>query len=217
MKVLVIEIEKDVLKKYLQKFELTDQITFLDGLEIPDEDAKYETAHDNVDEPYYIEEYIVDLDKFISICNNINYIKERLDWHEFCGFWDLILNIKKQRDIGYPISDIEYVYKIGLRHNLQIEYHHVSELDGFTEDTDFYVITGQSDLGKMMLYQENDCTDFVFSIEYERIKKFSKKKVTDGTHWHPYTYIMAIEDMIAFITNDNEYFYKRGFSFINKI
>lgn len=217
MKVLVIEIEKDALIKCLEKFELTDQITFLDGLAVPDEDAKYKTAYKNIDKPYYIEENFIDLDKLVSIYDSISYMKMRLDIHEFSDFHELIFNMKKQRDIGYPISDIEYVYKIGLRHDLQIEYHHVSELDGFTEDTDFYVITGQSDLGKMMLYQENDCTDFVFSIEYERIKKFSKKKVTDGTHWHPYTYIMAIEDMIAFITNDNEYFYKRGFSFINKI
>ncbi|MDE6200948.1 MAG: hypothetical protein K2M47_03615 [Clostridiales bacterium] len=217
MKVLVIEIEKDALIKCLQKFELTNQITFLDELAVPNDDAKYKTAYKNIDNPYYIEENFIDLDKLISIYESISYIKMRLDIHEFSGFYELIFNIKKQREIGYPISDIEYVYKIGLQHSLPIEYHHVSELDGFIEGTDFYVITGQSNLGKMMLYQENDCTDFVFSIEYKRIKMFSKKKIADGTHWHPYTYIGAIEDMIAFITNDSEYFYKRGFSFINKI
>ncbi|MDE7107349.1 MAG: hypothetical protein K2O39_03415 [Clostridiales bacterium] len=210
MKVLVIEIEKDTFKKCLQKYDLTDQITFLDGLGIPDEDAKYETAYNNVDEPYYIEENITDLDKFVSIYDSISYLKMKLDLDTFSCFGKLIFNIKKQRDIGYPISDIEYVYKKGLRQNLPIEYHHASEL-GFMEEADYYAITGQSDLGKMMLYQENDCTDFVFSVEYEKIKKLAKKQIKDGTHWHPRTYIDAINDMIAFMTNNKEYFKKNGF------
>lgn len=165
MKVIVVEVEKDVLKKCLQVYRLNDQITILDGLKVPDEDPKYGKSFDY--EPYYIEENISDLDKAINFCCAVNYIKQRLECGDMGGFCELLINIKKQRDFGYYIDDMEYIYKMGQRLNLPIEYHLASELHGCPRADDFYVITGQSNLGKMELNNQHRCD---FTIVFGRDK-----------------------------------------------
>ena len=110
---------------------------------------------------------------------------------------------------------MEYIYKIGLRQNLPIEYHHASELDGYVEGIDdFYVLTGQSDLGKMELYIENG-NDFVFVFSRKKNKDFSEMQWEEFTHWHPFTLSEALNDMIAFMTNDEEYFIHDGYSLLD--
>lgn len=219
MKVLVTEIGKDTLTEYIELFGLYGQITFLNELEIPNKDEKYDCVWEIIDQPYYIEEKIEDLDNLLSFCDDVDYcreplwkaIKKKIVWDKFFRFYELILNIKKQRDFGTPLSDIEYVYKKGLQHDLSIELRSSRDL-GFDPNVDYLVITGQSNFGKMMLYQENGCTEFVFSIEYNKNNLLPKRKLKyNGTHWHPRKCFEAIKDMIAFMTNDNDYLLRFGF------
>ncbi len=211
MKVLVTEINQKVLAEFIPMFGLASQITFLEKAEIPDDCKK----HNSIAQPYYIEECINDLEKVLSICDDVDYsrtpIRKKVDWNEFCGFWELILNIQKQREIGYPTTNIEYIYKKGIQRNLSIELKHASVDLGFEPQADYYVIIGESPIGKMQLYQDcDDFSEYVFVLEYEKVSRFSKKKVADITHWHPRGYQRAMEDMIAFMHNDKEYFKRLG-------
>ncbi|MDE6028978.1 MAG: hypothetical protein K2F90_01495 [Clostridiales bacterium] len=209
MKVLVVEIDKDTLKNCLQVFNIADPITFLDGLKVPDEDEKYETSFDY--DPYYIEESIADLDKVIALCDDVYYVRQRMQYGDIGGFFELLVNIKKQRDFGCYLDDMEYIYKTGLRLDLPIEYNLASELFDHPKSDDFYVITGQSDLGKIELYNQYGF-DFTLIFSRNKTKKFTEMDITEVSHWHPNSCIDAINDMVAILTNDEEYFRKNGIS-----
>ncbi|MDE5593565.1 MAG: hypothetical protein K2I75_06505 [Clostridiales bacterium] len=211
MKVIVVEIEKDVLKKCLQIFNITDQITFLDE-EPPAEDAKYGTSYDY--EPYYIEENIADLDELLILYNDVNYVQKRIETGEIGGFLELLLNIKKQRDIGHYIDDLDYIYKMGLRLNLPITYRLASELYDCPKDDDFYVITGRSDLGKMELHNRY-AGDLTIVFGCSKTKEFTEMEFEEIKRWHPTTCIDALNDMIAIMSNDKDYFKNKGFSIFN--
>ena len=207
MKKLVTEINKEALIKLLPLFGIDSQITIIE-----DEPKLYDNlGSDLIEEPFYIEENIIDLDKVLSMCDDVDYartpIRKVIDWNEFCDFWKLILNIQKQREFGYPMTNIEYIYHKGLQLNLPIKLQCASVELGFYPDVDYDVITGESEIGEMILYQEDDdFWQYVFSMQYTQVKKLSKKKVKKATHWHPRDYRMAIEDMVAFMNNDREYF-----------
>lgn len=207
MKKLVTEINKNALMKLLPLFGIDSQITVIeDDLKLYDN-----LGSDCIEEPFYIEENIIDLEKVLSICDDVDYartpIRKIIDWNEFCDFWKLILNIQKQREFGYSMTNIEYIYNKGLQLNLPIQFQRASVDLGFYPDIDYYVITGKSEIGEMILYQEDDdFWEYVFVLQYTRVKKFSKKEVKETTHWHPHSYQMAIKDMVAFMNNDKEYF-----------
>ncbi|MBD5132649.1 MAG: hypothetical protein HDT28_08715 [Clostridiales bacterium] len=208
MKKLVTEINKETLTKYLPIFGIDSQVTILDDAQATSNDI----CLNSKGTPFYIEENIIDLNSILSLCDDIDNakspIRKKIIWGEFCDFWVLIINIKKQREFGYSMSDIEYIYKKGVELNLPIKLQQASTDLGFYPDVNYLVITGKSQIGEMLLYQEdeNDFLEYVFSLQYLRIKKFSKKKEKAGTHWHPRGYQKAIEDMIAFMNNDEEYF-----------
>ncbi|MDE6676577.1 MAG: hypothetical protein K2K12_02545, partial [Clostridia bacterium] len=188
-------------------------ISIFEETRILDEDKKLNSVYDYIDEPYYIEENIVDLKRVLSLCEEMDWgntpLRKRIDWDELCCFWELMLNIMKQREVGYPVTDIEYIYQKGVQLNLPIELKHASVELGFAQDDEeCFVVVGESEIGKMQLYQEEDI-EFVFVLEYDRKKIFSKEKVMDITHWHPRTVQMAMEDVIAFMKNDREYFRKQ--------
>ena len=207
MKKLVTEIEKNTLIECLPLFGIETQITILDGEKATDNCV----GNNPKIKPFYIDENIIDLDKAISMCefadNSIKSpIRKIKDWD--C-FWELLLNIQKQREFGQPLSNIEYIYKKGLQLNLPIKLERAGDL-GFEPGVDWYVITGNSEIGEMRLYQEDDnFLEYVFELlNFFRIKRFSKKKVQDNTHWHPRGWEMALQDMVAFMNNDKEFFKK---------
>lgn len=97
------------------------------------------------------------------------------------------------------MSDIENIYKEGVALNLKIELHTSKEL-GFNCETEFFVITGETETGKMILYKDNESdNEFVFTVEYEQKKLFSKKTVKRYTHWHPADCNQALKDMISYM------------------
>lgn len=205
VKKLVTEINRKALMKLLPLFGIESQITVIE-----DEPKLYDNP-DLTEETFYIEETIVDLENVLSMCDDVDYaktpIRKIVDWSEFCDFWKLILNIQKQREFGYPMTNIEYIYNKGLQLNLPIKLQRASVDLGFYPDINYFVITGQSEIGEMILYQDgDDWEEYVFLLQYTRVKKFSKKKVTETAHWHPRSYRMAIEDMVAFMNSDKEYF-----------
>jgi hypothetical protein len=74
--------------------------------------------------------------------------------------------------------------------------------DGFTWDVP--VICGKSSLGRFWLYADEDTPDphgcdFVFSVEYEKRSRFSKKTEVCHTHWHPHTIEDAVRDADRFM------------------
>lgn len=97
------------------------------------------------------------------------------------------------------MSDIENIYKKGIALNLQIELHSSKEL-GFDCETEFFVITGKTESGKMILYKDyEDDTEFVFTVEYKEKNLFSKKAIKRYTHWHPVDCNQALKDMISYM------------------
>lgn len=198
MKVLVTDIKKEALVRILPLFELASQIVILnESVLIDDKDFNLNN------EPYYIEENIRDLKGLLILCeNNIDRsLLTKINWDEFYDFWRLILNIQKQREFGCQLSDIEYVYKKGLQLNLPITFQRASEDMGFEPYADFFVITGKSNTGSMILYQEHGASpEFVFDLEYNGIKK--SKKIT---HWHPCDCQIALKDMIEFFNGNNKF------------
>ena len=211
MKKHVTEIDKKTLIDLLPVFGIESQISIIDN------EQTYDNSDSGWTESFYIEENIIDLDKLLILCDTVscnrkNPIRKQIDWEDFCMFWELLQNIQKQREFGYPMTNIEYIYKKGLQLNLPIKYQRASVELGFYPDINYYVITGKSEIGEMMLYQEDEYyfLEFVFEIQYFRAERFIKEKIIENTHWHPYGYQMALEDMIAFMTNDKEYFRRKG-------
>lgn len=179
MRVLVTEIEKETFLQYCKQFNI-NSISIL------------ETTQNG----FYIEENIKNLDELIDKCNSLN------DKLRFSSFLRLLLNIKKQREYDSSITDLEYIYQIGLMENLQIQYTNTNEHQK--------CIIGFSKIGRMHLYQEtSETSEFVFCIDYEKTTFFKRKK-KKTTHWNPETFWDAISDMLSFMKNDRNYFKKYG-------
>ena len=108
MKVLVNEIEKVDLINIMHHFVSENEIVILE-----DATQKYKTIDCN--QPYYIEENIIDLDKVLKLCTDVSYnrtpIRDIVSWDKFCLFWALMFSIYKQREMGRKISDLEYLYE----------------------------------------------------------------------------------------------------------
>ena len=195
MKVLVNEIEKVDLINIMHHFVSENEIVILE-----DAPQKYKTIDCN--QPYYIEENIVDLDKVLKLCTDVSYnrtpIRDFVSWDKFCLFWALMFSIYKQREMGRKISDLEYLYeKYKNKYNIILT--KTSQLDlEFTIDED--VLVGESKLGKMYLYKQDEYFDFVFSVEYKSIGIFGKEKIKH-THWHPSDFFEASDDLDKFMSN----------------
>ena len=195
MKVLVNEIEKDVLVDIMQHFVTDSEIVILGDAAI-----EYKTLDCN--QPFYIEENIIDLDKVLKLCTDVSYyrtpIRDIVSWDKFCLFWALILSIYKQREMGRKITDLEYLYeKYKNKYNIILT--KTSKLDlEFTIDED--VLVGESKLGKMYLYKQDEYFDFVFSVEYKSTGIFGKEKIKH-THWHPSDFFEASDDLDKFMSN----------------
>ena len=58
--------------------------------------------------------------------------------------------------------------------------------------------------------------DSVLYFSRNKTKKFSEMDVfTEYTHWHPSTNIDAINDVIALMSNDEDYFVHGGYSLLD--
>ena len=108
MKVLVDVISFETLQRIKPFFIKDNEITFL-------EYCDKSLAFYDFDKPYYIDENIEDLDKVLKTCDDVSCarsdIRNKVDWLEFDHFWWLMQEIKKQRDVGRKISDLEYFYE----------------------------------------------------------------------------------------------------------
>ncbi|MBQ8293475.1 MAG: hypothetical protein IJX78_06745 [Bacilli bacterium] len=197
MKVLVNEIEKDVLVDIMQHFVTDSEIVIL-------EDAAIEYKTLDCNQPYYIEENIINLDKVLELCTDVSYnrtpIRNIVSWDKFCLFWALMFSIYKQRELGRKISDLEYLYE-KYKNKYELTLSKTSQLNlGFTIDED--VLVGESKLGKMYLYKQDEYFDFVFSVEYKSEDLFGKEKIKH-THWHPQDFFEASDDLDKFMSNIN--------------
>lgn len=195
MKVLVNEIEIVDLINIMHHFVSENEIVRLE-----DAPQKYKTIDCN--QPYYIEENIIDLDKVLKLCTDVSYnrtpIRDIVSWDKFCLFWALMFSIYKQREMGRKISDLEYLYeKYKNKYNIILT--KTSQLDlEFTIDED--VLVGESKLGKMYLYKQDEYFEFVFSVEYKTTNIFGKEKIKH-THWHPQDFFEASDDLDKFMSN----------------
>ena len=195
MKVLVNEIEKVDLTDIMHHFVSENEIVRLE-----DAPQKYKTIDCN--QPYYIEENIIDLDKVLKLCTDVSYnrtpIRDIVSWDKFCLFWALMFSIYKQREMGRKISDLEYLYeKYKNKYNIILT--KTSQLDlEFIIDED--VLVGESKLGKMYLYKQDEYFEFVFSVEYKTTNIFGKEKIKH-THWHPQDFFEASDDLDKFMSN----------------
>jgi len=195
MKVLVNEIEKVDLTDIMHHFVSNNEVVIL-------EDALQEYKTVDCNQPFYIEENIIDLDKVLKLCTDVSYyrtpIRDIVCWDKFCLFWALMFSIYKQREMGRKISDLEYLYeKYKNKYNIILT--KTSQLDlEFTIDED--VLVGESKLGKMYLYKQDEYFDFVFSVEYKSKDIFGKEKIKH-THWHPSDFFEASDDLDKFMSN----------------
>ena len=195
MKVLVNEIEKDVLVDIMQHFVTDSEIVILGDAAI-----EYKTL--DCKQPYYIEENIINLDKVLELCTDVSYnrtpIRNIVSWDNFCLFWALIFSIYKQREMGRKISDLEYLYE-KYKNKYELILTRTSQLNlKFTIDED--VLFGESKLGKMYLYKQDEYFEFVFSVEYKTTNIFGKEKIKH-THWHPQDFFEASDDLDKFMSN----------------
>ena len=195
MKVLVNEIEKVDLINIMHHFVSENEIVILE-----DAPQKYKTIDCN--QPYYIEENIIDLDKVLKLCTDVSYyrtpIRDIVSWDKFCLFWALIFSIYKQREMGRKISDLEYLYE-KYKNKYELILTRTSQLNlKFTIDED--VLFGESKLGKMYLYKQDEYFEFVFSVEYKTTNIFGKE-IIKHTHWHPQDFFEASDDLDKFMSN----------------
>lgn len=197
MKVLVNEIEKVDLINIMHHFVDYNEIIIL-------EDAAIEYKTLDCNQPYYIEENIIDLDKVLKLCTDVSYnrtpIRDIVSWDKFCLFWALMFSIYKQREMGRKISDLEYLYE-KYKNKYELTLSKTSQLNlKFTIDED--VLVGESKLGKMYLYKQDEYFDFIFSVEYKSEDLFGKEKIKH-THWHPQDFFEASEHLDKFMSNIN--------------
>ena len=203
MKVLVDEIDLATLEKIKHHFISNEEIVFI-------EFCDSSLAFYDSEKPFYVEENIIDLDKVLKICDDVswdrNEIRKIIDWNEFSRFWWLIQEIKKQREIGRKISDIEYVFE-KTKGNVPVQLVDIVSLDrGYSFNSPYYCITGISNFGEMVLYKETeDSCDFVFDFSYKIIDSSGKEQIKHS-HFHPQDYDEAILDIIAWMSNDTSRF-----------
>jgi len=195
MKVLVNEIEKNVLVDIMQHFVTDSEIVILGDAAI-----EYKTL--DCKQPYYIEENIINLDKVLELCTDVSYnrtpIRNIVSWDKFYLFWALIFSIYKQREMGRKISDLEYLYE-KYKNKYELILTRTSQLNlEFTIDED--VLFGESKLGKMYLYKLDEYFEFVFSVEYKTTNIFGKE-IIKHTHWHPQDFFEASDDLDKFMSN----------------
>lgn len=105
-------------------------------------------------------------------------------------------------------SEIELIFECAKRLGLNVELQRASEELGFYPDLDFPVIVGKSEIGQMLLYREDDDSDFVFTVTYIG----GALKTEKYAHWHPNDSAQAFEDTKAFMTDDRKYFLQFGLS-----
>lgn len=209
MKVLVSYIPWEDLNEIKNYFVGDGEIEFIEFAD------KIFKMYSSCPQPYYIEENIKNLDDLIKLTDEMEvdsatkrrvlktrhkFIRTNKDIqlsNNYYCFRDLLLSIKKQREAGREISDIEYIYQtLKDKYNITL----VNSLDlneGYTIETQ--VICGQSSLGKFELFSDNPDMnfEFVFYYETEKIKRGKKKQVNG--HWHPREYRDAIRDVEDFM------------------
>ena len=201
MKVLVDEISLEQLNNVKNYFVSDEEIKIL---EYCDKSAAYYECEN----PFYIEESIKDIDRVLKLCEDVSYnssIMKKIKWDDFDKFWWLILEIKKQRDIGIKTGDIEYVYAM-TKDIVPVTLTDTEKLNrGFTFETPHLVVYGKSKLGEMMLYKDiEDMSDFVFFVEFMKRGLFGKK-YKEYSHYHPQNYEEAIKGVIDWMTNSREF------------
>lgn len=209
MKILVNDISWENLNNIMWYFVGEGEIDFT---EFADEKFK---LYSSCPKPYYIEENIKNLDDLIKLTDEMEIdsatrrrvlkIRHTFIWtnkdmlliNNYYSFRDLLLSIKKQRESGREISDIEYIYQT-LKDKYDISIVNSPELnEGYTIDT--LVICGQSQLGKFELYSQNPDMNYEFVFYYETEKTVRGKNRQIKGHWHPREYRDAIKDVEDFM------------------
>jgi len=199
MKVLVNEIEKEILIQLYPFFVESDEITFIEYA--INEEETYDCK-----KPYFIEENIMDLNRVLKLCEDVSWartpIRDQINWNDFCLFWALMFTIYKQREIGRKVNDLEYLYeKLKDKYSLTL-INSLSLNIGFTDEMP--VLCGKSELGSMFLYKRDEYFDFVFSVEYLGKGLFGKEN-KKSTHWHPSNFFEAFDDIIKFMEDKERY------------
>jgi hypothetical protein len=203
MKVLVDVIDYEILQKIKHFFIKEEEIKFIDFCD-------KSLAFYDFEKPYYIEEAIEGLDNVLKICDDVSWgrskIRKKVDLNEFSLFWWLMLEIKKQREVGRKISDIEYVYE-KTKDRVSIQFVDITTLNrGYEFQSPYYCIIGKSELGEFILYKIlEDDSDFVFDFTYEKNKILGKISIVHN-HFHPQNYDEAILYVIAWMSDNKSRF-----------
>ncbi len=193
MIVLVNEIEKEILFEIRKHFVEENEITFL-------EYSENEKQTEFCKKPYYIEENITNLQKVIDLCiavdNGKSPLRKLFNWEQigqFACFYNLIISIYKQREVGKKVDDIEFLY-------LKNKDKYDLEIKTIKYDDDLHIcLCGNSKIGQMELYKDFEL--FVFAVGYKKLTIFKKEKIVH-THWHPWNIFEAQSDLDLFMTDD---------------
>lgn len=199
MKILINEMEKSDFIKTFPYFFSESELVFLE-----DASTKYATSTCNF--PFFVDENINNFDGVLKLCkdllNNPKPIENLINWNSLCLFANVVFSIFKQKEIGRKVSDLEYLYE-KYKNKLDITLTNTSCLNcGYTEN--YPVIIGKSKLGIMHLYKEYESSDFIFSIEYEKIGNFGKV-ITKNFHCHPRDVFEASNRLNSFMSNIDEF------------
>ena len=181
MKVLVNEIERVDLINIMRYFVSNNEIVIL-------EDALPEYKTMDCNQPYYIEEKIINLDRVLELCIDVSYnrtpIRNIVSWDKLCLFWALMFSIYKQRELGRKISDLEYLYE-KYKNKYDLTLTRTSQLNlGFTIDEDGF--------RKALTRVLNN---------YGKVNNIFRKEKIKHTHWHPQNFFEAADDLDKFMSN----------------
>lgn len=199
MKVLVDEIDLETLQRIKHYFVSGSEIEFV-------EYCDSSLASYICEKPFYIEENILNLDKVLKTCEDVSWarseIRNLIDWNEFSCFWWLMQEIKKQREIGRKINDIEYIFE-KTKNRVPVQLVDIVSLNrGYSFESPYYCIIGNSNFGEMILYKTTDDSyDFVFDFSYKTTNNLGKEIISHN-HFHPQDYDEAILDVMAWMSND---------------
>lgn len=181
-------LDKSTLLKYLNEYELDNQVTIECDLEV---EKDYKGII-----PYMINENIVDIDLAIKRCTDFEkqwtYKKNKeYVYQEFADFKDILHRIKQKRYLGIQTTEVTYVYAL-YKHDERLKLMKSGEIEGF-RDPNIDVLVGISNSIKIHLYKDrDDYNDFVLDVNYGDINL---------THWHPWSIDDAVED-IGKLLND---------------
>ena len=202
MRVLVNQLEIEEFEKIRDMFLKEDEVVFVEY------DNNFEHANDFCENPFYVEENIEDLPALLDLLELTDYNESDQtkrpdwDWDIYYGFRDFIYEVFKQREIGRPVSNLEFILeKLQGDYDIFIDYAFDPEELDESEDN-YLVLYGKSKLGEMNLYEDGSL--LVFEVIYPEETPLFKIPTEGYVYWHPYDLFDAIEDVIRFMDGDEQ-------------